>query len=106
MVWACVTEAANSSKPSPRIANTEAAHSAGHYRLLLPQALSHGEAEAFLERFLHNNGGSPLQRVDLQCRPRRQIENDHVRIVPGGLHYFLQDNCAFRIVGSAATRQN
>src|SRR5581483_12294791 len=51
------------------------------YRLLLPQCLGNGEAEAFLERFLNNDGGTALQGIYLQGRPGRQVKDDHVGIV-------------------------
>ena len=79
-----------------------AAYGARDDRLLFPQALGHGKAKAFLQRLLHDHGGGALQRVDLQGRPRRQVEDDHIRIIARGVHHFLQHHSAFGIVGGAA----
>ena len=58
-----------------------AAYSAGYGRLPFPKRFGHGQAKTFLDRLLDDDGGRPLQRIDLKGAPWRQVENDYIRIV-------------------------
>ena len=83
-----------------------ASHRSGDSGFPFPQSFRDGEPEAFLQRFLHDDRGSPLQRVDLQRAPGRKIENDDVRIFAGFIPHFLQNGCAFGIVARSASGQH
>src|SRR5882762_3300769 len=48
--------------------------SRGHHRLLLPERLGYGQAEALPEALLNHDGGGPLQRIHLERGRRRKLQ--------------------------------
>src|SRR6202030_688560 len=73
---------------------------------LFPKSLGDGEAKTFAQAFLDDDGGSALQSIDFERRPRREFEQLDVGIAFGGILRFLQNRGALWIVGGAATRKN
>ena len=79
-----------------------AAHGGGDHRLLLPQGLGDGEAEAFAQTLLDHHRGGALQSVDFEGSRWRQFEDEHIRIAAGGLAHFRQHLATLGVVGCAA----
>src|SRR5262249_11118900 len=65
--------------------------------------LSDGNTESFLDRFLKDNGGSPLKGVDFNVRFGRQLEDMDIRIVSDCSLDFRQHRFAFRIMHHTGT---
>src|SRR5208282_1261246 len=73
--------------------------------LALPKRLCNRKTKALLDRFLNNEGRSALQGIDLERAPGRQVEDDNVGVVAGGLLHFFKYECAFGIVAGSAAGQ-
>jgi len=65
------------------------AHGAANCRLPFPQRFSHGQAKALAQRLLHDQCRRALLSIDFECRPRRQDQDNHVRVVACRFIHFL-----------------
>src|SRR5581483_436224 len=83
----------------------DAADGARDDGLRLPEGLRDRETEALAERLLDDDGRRALERVDLDVRHRRQLDDVDVRIAAGALATLDQDLGALRVVGRRAADQ-
>src|SRR5216684_1690109 len=80
----------------------DAANRSGDGRFPLPQGFRYSQPKAFPDRLLNNDGRSPLEGIDLQGAPGRQVKDNDIPIVAGGIHYLLENRGTLRIVGGPA----
>ena len=83
-----------------------AADGAGHHGLFLPQPFGHRQPEALLERLLNNDRRAALKGVDLERRPRRQVQDMDVRVAVGHLFDLFQNRSALGVVLCAPAGQD
>src|SRR5215470_538 len=84
----------------------DATNCGSHHGLFLPKRFGHCKAKSFAQALLHNDGRSPLKRIDLERGPRGEFEDFDVRIVSCFTQYFFQNESAFGIIGSTAAREH